>query len=175
MHDFIPRTRQLRDGEPVRVRPLRSDDGERLACFYASLRERDRFFYRPHPLTRDRALEKAARANSPTFVCLLLENRQGEIAGYAWYEWTLHAERSTFGICIRPQYQGRGAGTLLVHPLLEIADRIGPAVMGLTVQKANPRAVALYRKHGFRVVREQERTTDGEPDYYMERTRADDA
>jgi ribosomal protein S18 acetylase RimI-like enzyme len=41
--------------------------------------------------------------------------------------------------------------------------------MGLTVQKANPRGMALYQKMGFGVVREQVRPSDGEPEFYMER------
>ena len=45
--------------------------------------------------------------------------------------------------------------------------------MSLTVQKANPRAVALYQKMGFEIVREQMRNQveefPPEPEYYMER------
>jgi ribosomal protein S18 acetylase RimI-like enzyme len=55
-----------------------------------------------------------------------------------------------------------------VDRLLEAARIHGPPVMSLTVQKANKRAVALYRKTGFRIVREQQRATDGEPEYCME-------
>jgi ribosomal protein S18 acetylase RimI-like enzyme len=82
---------------------------------------------------------------------------------------------SHFGLCIRRGLQASGAGNALMTRLLEVAKEIGPPVMGLTVQKANARAVALYTKMGFRVVREQMRgpmAVDGfppEPEYYMER------
>lgn len=57
--------------------------------------------------------------------------------------------------------------------LLEVVEYIGPQAMSLTVQKANPRAFALYSKMGFQVVREQMRNQaeefPPEPEYYMER------
>ena len=57
--------------------------------------------------------------------------------------------------------------------LLEIAQTVGPLVISLTVQKANPRAIRLYRTMGFRLVREQTRPASNwfpaEPEYYMER------
>jgi len=58
--------------------------------------------------------------------------------------------------------------------LLEIAQQVGPPVMGLTVQLANERALRLYRGMGFEVVREQMSDSsaygfDPEPEYYMER------
>lgn len=44
--------------------------------------------------------------------------------------------------------------------------------MALTVQLANPRAIALYQKMGFRIVRQQVRDRIGdfaaEPEYAME-------
>jgi ribosomal protein S18 acetylase RimI-like enzyme len=120
-------------------------------------------------LDRDQALRKAADAGSPTFVCVVLEDRDGELAGYAWYRWQAGADRSGFGICARRDRQGSGGGTALMTALLAVAAEYGPPIMTLTVQKANPRAVALYGKMGFRVVREHLRASDQEPEYAMER------
>ncbi len=83
------------------------------------------------------------------------------------------AERSTFGICISRDCQGSGAGRALMTRLLDIAREVGPPIMTLTVQHANPRAVALYRAMGFTPVREQLREVKfgfpEEPEYCMER------
>jgi ribosomal protein S18 acetylase RimI-like enzyme len=54
--------------------------------------------------------------------------------------------------------------------LMKIAHDIGPNIMSLTVQKSNARAVILYQKMGFQIIREQLRGGDNEPEYYMERT-----
>ena len=56
----------------------------------------------------------------------------------------------------------------------DIAKEIGPPIMSLKVQIANPRAVALYREMGFKIIREKMRPHveefPPEPEYYMERT-----
>ncbi len=173
---FPPRQVNLKDGRKVRLRFLRTDDGERLADFYARVPREARRFYWPHPLDREHALANAAKAESPLQVVLVMETPDGEIGGYAWYRWKeADAESSTFGICVRPDCQGCGAGRALMQRLLYIADRHGPPVMKLTCQHANARAVELYRRMGFRVVREGMRGECAgfppEPQYWMERRR----
>lgn len=167
----------LTNGAAVTIRPLAATDGPALGDFYASVPAEDEFFYCPHPLTRSEAEKKAAQAAGPTLVCLVLETTDGGIAGYAWYRWKADGDRkSLLGICIRRDFQGSGAGRALTERLLEIARTVGPPIMSLTVQKANPRAVALYKKMGFHIVRDQLRKEDGEPEYYMEqRVRPDPA
>jgi len=167
----FPRTEvALRDGRKVTIRALAADDAEALADFYESIPEEDHRFYWPHPLTREKAAAKASEALHPFFTCLLAETQDRQIAGYAWFRWQDGNSRSsTLGVCIRQNFQGMGAGTALLRRLLEIAQTVGPPVMSLTVQKANPRGLGLYRKMGFHVVREQLREGDSEPEYYMER------
>lgn len=166
----------LKDGAPAIVRPLAETDGPALAALYAAIPPEDERFYCPHPLDREHAFANAARAASPLEVVLVLETDAGRFAGYAWFRWTeAGAATSVFGICLRRAYQGLGAGRLLMARVNEIARAIGPPRMALTVQQANPRAVALYRAMGFVVVREQlrpakpERGWDAEPEYGMER------
>lgn len=176
MERFPPQRVTLKNGKEVTIRPLLPEDGEALAAFYASVPQEDYRFYCPHPLDREHALANAAKAFSPLEVVLVLEPEPGRIGGYAWYRWKApNAERSTFGICVGRALQGTGAGRALMKRLMEIAAEVGPPIMCLTVQKANPRAVALYQSMGFRIVREQMRApmADGlfpsEPEYAMER------
>ncbi len=160
----------LKDGRSATLRLLGRTDGEALAAFYAAVPPDDVRFYCPHPLTKPEALKKAASADDSRFVCLVGVAEKGDIAGYAWYRWQADDSPSSgFGICIRRDFQGSGLARALMADLLKIAARVGPPVMHLTVQKANPRAVALYRKMGFTVVREQVRDFDNEPEYCMER------
>jgi len=159
----------LRNGTPAVIRPLAKTDGPALAEFYAGIPPADVFFYCPHPLTTENAFKNAAQAASPTEVVLVLETPGGDIGGYAWYRWTAGVAASTFGICVARSWQGAGAGQQLISRLQEIARTVGPPVMSLTVQKNNPKGVELYAKMGFRIIREQLRVTDGEPEYYMER------
>ena len=166
---FPPLAITLRNGTPAVIRPLAATDGAALAAFYAGIPPADVFFYCPHPLTQEYAFKNAAQAFSPTEVVLVLETSKGGIGGYAWYRWKAGVPASGFGICIARTLQGRGAGQQLMARLLEIALTVGPPVMSLTVQKKNPKGVELYAKMGFRVIREQVRAADGEPEYYMER------
>mgnify|MGYP001583934987 CR=1 FL=1 len=172
---FPPAPATLKDGTTVTLRPLLPDDGERLGDFYESIPRTDIRFYCPHPLTREKARENAGKALSPCEAVLVMETAGGEIGGYAWFRWQEGAGLSHFGICVRRGFQENGAGGALMARLLELAQEIGPPVMALTVQKANTRAVALYMKMGFRIVREQMRGPMAiagfppEPEYYMER------
>jgi ribosomal protein S18 acetylase RimI-like enzyme len=164
---------RLKDGRFVTIRSFAPADGAALGEFYESIPRSDERFYCPHPLTREKAAEEAAQAAGPRFVGVVAEAEDGRIAGYAWYRWKAdESPASGFGICVRPEYQGAGAGRALMARLLAVARRFGPPVMGLTVQVANGRAVALYRSMGFRVVREQVRPAfDGFPaeaEYRME-------
>lgn len=160
----------LANGCEISMRSLNPDDADAVAEFYESVPDEDLRFYSPDGLTRKKAEDRAALASNPGFVCLVLETPERRIAGYAWYFWEKDdSPMSTFGICIRRGYQGVGSGKLLMIRLLDIARSYGPPVMNLTVQLANPRAIALYRKMGFNVIREQNRAFDGEPEYYMER------
>ena len=161
---------ELRNGAKATLRALRLDDGESLAAFYDVIPKEDEFFYCPHPLDREHAIKKAADAESPHSVCVVLEAADGSIAGYAWYQWKEEdSPKSSFGICLRRDHQGAGAGRMLIRRIVEISREIGPPVMALTVQKANPRAFELYKSFGWRVIREQLRREDGEPEYRMER------
>jgi ribosomal protein S18 acetylase RimI-like enzyme len=165
----------FRNGATVTLRPLHANDGEALADFYAAVPSEDNFYYAPHCLTPQEAARKAARAGSPGFVCLVIEADGKAIVGYAWYRWKDGDRASVFGVCVDRRLQGAGAGRLLISRLSETARTIGPLYMSLTVQKSNERALALYRGAGFRIVREQLRGSDGEPEYYMElKVRTDD-
>lgn len=163
----------LSNGVHAVIRPLRVSDEIILGDFYESVPPEDYRFYRAHPLTRELARTMAKDALSPNSVVLVLVTGAGMIGGYSWYQWQDGSDKSLFGICIKRDFQNAGTGTALMTRLLEIAGEIGPPVMSLSVQKANPRAVGLYQKMGFNIVREQMRSATElfpeEPEYYMER------
>ena len=54
------------------------------------------------------------------------------------------------GIAVAPEAQGRGVGHALMVALCDWADRWGQLLrIELTVFVDNPRAIALYQRHGF--------------------------
>jgi ribosomal protein S18 acetylase RimI-like enzyme len=171
---FGPVTATLKNGQTVTVRMAEPTDTDIVAEFYSVVPRKDWRFYSAWPMTRESAQTKVAdRADADNFVCALLISTQGRVAGYAWYNWKDATSRdSVFGICIRTEFQECGAGQVVMRRLLEVAREIGPPVMSLTVQLANTRAVALYQKMGFCIVRQQMRPQVAEfppePEYYME-------
>ena len=180
----------LAGGVQAVIRPLRRGDADALGDFYESIPRRDYRFYRAAPLTREMAYAEAAAADRPDRAVLLLipaphtgagsgHSRAASgstdiVGGHVWSRWADGADRSVLGLCVRPGFQRLGAGAALMARLLEVGVSLGPPVMTLTVQQANPRAIRLYRKMGFRTVREQMRPANrwfaAEPEYYMERT-----
>mgnify|MGYP000117906041 CR=1 FL=1 len=166
---------ELANGEIVIIRPLQKTDGNALASFYASVPREDFRFYCPHPLDDKHAAENTSKAESPCEIVLIAENAQKEIAGYAWLRWqNENSDCSTFGICIRRTYQGRGLGQSLMSELFKIGKKIAPPVVHLTVQKANAKGFNLYSKMGFKIIKEQIRPANfqpglqAEPEYMME-------
>lgn len=64
-------------------------------------------------------------------------------------------------IALLPEHRGRGAGTALIHELLDEADRAGRTIQ-LHVESFNP-AMRLYTRLGF--------VRTGESGFYLEMTR----
>jgi len=165
----------LKERRAVTLRLLAADDETRLGDFDVTVPREDYRFYRCQPLTRGLAQEVVRKAQGPMDVVLMAADPDGGgIVGYAWYVWeSTQAASSVFGVCIRRSHQGAGLGRALMARLLEIARQVGPPVMSLTVQLANPPAVALYQSMGCQIIRQQIRkeTADfaAEPEYYMER------
>lgn len=54
------------------------------------------------------------------------------------------------------EHRGKGVGGLLLSALLEKARNEGKRTIGLNVVRANLPAVALFRRHGFEVLRERD-------------------
>lgn len=170
---FMPIEAPLKDGRLVTIRFLEAKDAQALGDFFEAVPREDYRFFRPHPLTRQKAAEKAAEAAAPRLVALVAEDPGAQIVGYASCRWNADdSPSSRFGICIRRDHQGVGMGRALTARLLAVARSVGPPVMALTVQKANVRAVALYQQMGFRIVAERmhpaSKEFPAEPEYRME-------
>ncbi|MCE5277099.1 MAG: GNAT family N-acetyltransferase [Planctomycetaceae bacterium] len=164
----------LRDGREMTIRLLAGGDGSAIAEFYASIPVEDnRYYIGPSGTTPENARLRAAAADNEFEVALVLDGGDGTIDGEAWYRWEgPDAAKSLFGICLSRRCQNSGAGRAIMTRLLEVAGRHGPAIMTLTVQKENVRAVALYTRLGFQIIREQMRPARPDcpplPEYYME-------
>jgi len=55
---------------------------------------------------------------------------------------------------VAPDVRGTGIGDSLVEEVVRWAHRMGVRAVRLAVMKANPEAIALYRRHDFRLTKE---------------------
>jgi ribosomal protein S18 acetylase RimI-like enzyme len=68
-------------------------------------------------------------------------------------------------LAVEPDLQGRGIGTAMLSHLTANADQEGVLIC---LSTTDPRTIALYEKHGFRIVSETDQS--GAPNHHMERT-----
>ncbi|MEJ2369116.1 MAG: ribosomal protein S18-alanine N-acetyltransferase [Acidobacteriota bacterium] len=92
----------------------------------------------------------------------------GEISGYAFL-WIMFEQSHLVNIAFRKADRGRGLGERMLIHLMNYARANGSQEMHLEVRETNEAAIALYRKHEFRVLGRQDRYyQDGTPALFMQ-------
>lgn len=74
-----------------------------------------------------------------------------DLAGYTIFNW-MAGEAHLLNLCIHPDWQQRGYGSLLLEYTINQVTRMENKTMFLEVRESNLRAAALYRNRGFRVI-----------------------
>jgi ribosomal-protein-alanine N-acetyltransferase len=77
-------------------------------------------------------------------------------------------ESHLLNLCVHPDWQRRGYGSLLLEYMINHAARQGAEAMFLEVRESNPRAAKLYRERGFAVIGRR-------PNYYKAGDKREDA
>ena len=92
---------------------------------------------------------------------LMIERRTtGEMIGQIFIQWTSSDPRYADGagrgylyaLRIKPAFQNRGLGTRILEAAEAELRRRGMGTASIGVEKANPRARALYERRGYRVI-----------------------
>lgn len=95
-------------------------------------------------------------------VVVYMIKRGDEVIGSASYEIKNPDHAYIDGLAIKPEHQGRGAGTLAMRKMLE--ELQGYKVVDLVTHPENSRAIALYQSLGFELgERIENYFNDGEP------------
>ncbi|KAA9130792.1 ribosomal-protein-alanine N-acetyltransferase [Marinihelvus fidelis] len=71
-----------------------------------------------------------------------------DLAGYAIHNWAA-GESHLLNLCVSPDWQRRGFGSILLDHAIDHARVCGAEVMFLEVRPSNPGAIALYERRGF--------------------------
>ena len=74
-----------------------------------------------------------------------------DLTGYTIFSWAA-SEAHLLNLCIHPDWQQRGFGSLLLEYAISQMARLENETIFLEVRASNPEAAALYKKRGFKVV-----------------------
>lgn len=74
-----------------------------------------------------------------------------ELAGYSIFNWAA-GEAHLLNLCIHPEWQQRGYGSLLLEYAINHVASLGCESMFLEVRASNLRAASLYANRGFRII-----------------------
>ncbi|MDD9988602.1 MAG: GNAT family N-acetyltransferase [Spirochaetaceae bacterium] len=169
-------TLALRSGIGATLRCLRDDDGELLGAYFASLSPRTRDFYGPHRFDQETADRLCRETRTDTevvrFVVTVADGDGARIIAYFIVGFRMqdadvkrYAARGTplddrtdayLAPSVEDAYQNTGVGSAVMGHLVPWLHGLGRRRLMLLggVQQRNERAVAFYRKWGFRTVGE---------------------
>jgi RimJ/RimL family protein N-acetyltransferase len=153
----------LRDGARLRLRPIRSDDQDRLIAFYDRLSRQtayQRFFSVMRRLPPDWA-RLLATVDYERRLALVAERGEPgapELVGVARYEPTDRQDTAEIAFVIQDAWQNRGLGAIMLDALLAAAEARGVQRFRAYVLAGNARMIDLFLR--FTDVRER-RTESG--------------
>jgi ribosomal-protein-alanine N-acetyltransferase len=100
------------------------------------------------------------------YQCIVLE-RDGDVAGYSILS-VAAGEAHILNLCVDPGHRELGYGEMLLDEVLEYAAGTEVREILLEVRPSNEKAIALYRKKGFRQIAKR-------PAYYQANEGREDA
>jgi RimJ/RimL family protein N-acetyltransferase len=137
------------------VRRIRRDDAPRLSEFYRSLSAQSSYFFEPFTDTSVDAMRTVVeRALDGYDLSMVAFEHGGKIFAHFFYM-NVSGDVPHLGIGLRDEYQELGLGGMFTMYLLALGRNVlRKRAVGLTVMKENERAVRLYRRLGFEIVRD---------------------
>lgn len=138
-----PQVYRTRSGLPVQLRPATPFDGRALRQFLGQLAEQDRAALALLAAEGD-------AAHSTSF--LAFEMDAGALVGVARLERDETGDCGQVTVRVRPDYQGRGLGWLLLDVLVREAGLCGVRQVVAMQDRGDVAAIALEREQGFEIM-----------------------
>ncbi len=137
---------------PLRLRPVRSDDADRLVAFHSRLSP-DSIYWRyfvAHPLLSDREVSHLTQVDYLDRLALVVMDGD-EIVAIGRYDRLPSTTEAEVAFLVRDDFQHRGLGRTLLNQLAEAAWPRGITSFSAVALRANRGMITLFEHSGFPV------------------------
>lgn len=141
----------LSDGATAHVRPIRSDDADRLVDFYGRVSEESKYFrfFAPYPRLSQRDVRHFTHVDHDRRVALIVVVGD-EMIAVGRYE-RISAGEAEVSFLVEDGHQGRGVGTVLLEHLAQAARERGVHRFVADVLPANRKMITVFEEAGYTV------------------------
>jgi acyl-CoA synthetase (NDP forming)/RimJ/RimL family protein N-acetyltransferase len=142
----------LRDGGTCHLRPMRSDDADRLREFHSRLSPETIYyrFFAPYPTLSDRDVARFTQVDYDRRAAIVATIGE-EIIGVVRYDW-IHDVEAEVAFVIRDDYQGRGLATIFLEHIAQAARERGIQRFVAEILPENIRMIDVFRHAGYQSV-----------------------
>lgn len=140
------------DGTTCRVRPIRPDDGPRLAAFHHRLSTRSSYlrFFTIHPELSADEIERFTRVDYDGRLALVAEH-DGALVAVGRYDRLPDSTEAEVAFVVSDEFQHHGIGTLLLDDLAAAARPRGITTFCASTLAENHTMLGVFLHSGFRV------------------------
>ncbi len=146
----------LRNGQSLRIRPIRPDDKKRLEEFFYRLSPRTRYLrfqYAKEHIT-EQELKYFTEVTPPkryAYAATIGEAEQERIAGVGRWDMLPDNKSAEIAFTVEDNIQLRGVGTVLLEELARAAAVYNIAVFEAQVLEDNTRMIEVFDESGFKI------------------------
>ncbi|MFF9509647.1 GNAT family N-acetyltransferase [Streptomyces sp. NPDC014724] len=148
----------LRDGGTARIRPITTDDAERLVNFYEQVSEESKYyrFFAPYPRLSDRDVHRFTHHDYVDRVGLAV-TVGGEFIATVRYDRidergrpaSAPADEAEVAFLVQDAHQGRGVASALLEHIAAVARERGIRRFAAEVLPANNKMIKVFRDAGY--------------------------
>ncbi|WP_327370287.1 bifunctional acetate--CoA ligase family protein/GNAT family N-acetyltransferase [Streptomyces sp. NBC_01217] len=148
----------LRDGGTARIRPITTDDAERLVSFYEQVSDESKYyrFFAPYPRLSDRDVHRFTHHDYVDRVGLAA-TVGGEFIATVRYDRiddrgmpaSTPADEAEVAFLVQDAHQGRGVASTLLEHIAAVARERGIRRFAAEVLPANTKMIKVFRDAGY--------------------------
>ncbi|WP_103534005.1 bifunctional GNAT family N-acetyltransferase/acetate--CoA ligase family protein [Streptomyces sp. SM11] len=148
----------LRDGGTARIRPITTDDAERLVSFYEQVSDESKYyrFFAPYPRLSDRDVHRFTHHDYVDRVGLAVTSG-GEFIGTVRFDRindqgrpaSAPADEAEVAFLVQDAHQGRGVASALLEHIAAVARERGIRRFAAEVLPANNKMIKVFRDAGY--------------------------